>query len=226
MPEALSTLLAGREVLVELLAVHARAGALGDDRREVVRLGRRLEHHLAADGEADAADAVRVDVGTLLQVGDRGLDVAVAAPAEGVRVPVAAALAAAVEEQHAVAVRGQHPGLLLRAVAAGEGDDGGAVARRDVPALELQPVARGEAHVLVGDAEAVGRHDGARGVGEDLGGADGHDERHQADEPGDDEQRAAAVAPHGMPAVAARRPERRRRRRRRGAAPRAPRAGS
>ena len=43
------------------------------------------------------------------------MQVAVAAPAEDVRVAVARAFAATVEEQHAVAVADEHSRLLLRA---------------------------------------------------------------------------------------------------------------
>src|SRR3712207_8484319 len=57
--------------------------------------------------------------------------------------------ATTVEQQHAVAVACEHPRLLLRTLAARERDHGRAVARRDVPALELQPIAGGEGHVLV-----------------------------------------------------------------------------
>ena len=46
------------------------------------RLRRGLDHHLAADREADATDASRVDVRPALQVRDRGVDVALALPAE------------------------------------------------------------------------------------------------------------------------------------------------
>src|SRR5829696_2890976 len=48
------------------------------------------------------------------------------------------AIAATVVDQDAVAVAGEHPRLAPRARAAGEDDDRGAVARRDVPALELE----------------------------------------------------------------------------------------
>ena len=41
----------------------AQPGALGDDGLQAGRLGGRLEQDLAADGEAEAADAVGVDVG-------------------------------------------------------------------------------------------------------------------------------------------------------------------
>ena len=48
------------------LADRPLAGAFRHDRAEGVVLGRRLDHLLAADGEADAADTPRVDVGTAL----------------------------------------------------------------------------------------------------------------------------------------------------------------
>ena len=86
----------------------------------------------------------RIDVGAALEERDGRVDVALALPAEEVRVALALALAAAVEEQHAVAVAREQ----LRALAAGrparERDHRRAVPRRDVPALEPQPVARRE----------------------------------------------------------------------------------
>ena len=108
-----------------------------------------MEHQLAADGQPEAADALGVDVGPALEERDGGLDVLLALPAERVRVALALALTAAVEEQHAVAVPGEHARLRLGAVAAGERDHGGAVLGRDVPAGELEPVARGERDLLV-----------------------------------------------------------------------------
>ena len=56
----------------------------------------------------------RIDVGAVLQVRDRSMDVALALPAEQVRVAVALAFAATVEEQHAVAVARKHLRALLR----------------------------------------------------------------------------------------------------------------
>ena len=122
-----------------------------------VRLGRGLDHHLAADREADAADPLRVDVGAALQERDGGVDVPLALPAEQVRIALALALASAVEEQHAVAVVGEHLRPLLRGRPAGERDHGRAVLRLDVPALEPEPVARRELDVLVRRAEIGGR---------------------------------------------------------------------
>ena len=118
----------------EDVAHGAAACALGDDRLERRRLGRLLDHHLAADREADAADALGVDVGTALQEGDRRVDVTLAVPPEGVGVALALALAATVEEQHAVAVAGEHPRPSLRSRPTGERDHGRPVLRRDVPA--------------------------------------------------------------------------------------------
>ena len=57
----------------------------------------------------------RIDVGTASQVLDGCVEIAVADPAEHVRVALARARPATVEEQHAVAVPDQHAGLLLRA---------------------------------------------------------------------------------------------------------------
>ena len=84
-----------------------------------VGLGRRLDHHLAADREADAADPLGIDVGATLQERDGRVDVSLALPAEGVGVALALALAAAVEEEDAVAVAREQPRPLLRAARPG-----------------------------------------------------------------------------------------------------------
>ena len=55
-----------------------------------------LDHQLAADGEADPADPLGVDVGPAAQEVDGRADVLLAAPAVRVRVAVAGALAAAI----------------------------------------------------------------------------------------------------------------------------------
>ena len=115
-----------------------------------------------------------------------------------VRLALALALAAAVEQQHAVAVAGEHAGLLLRAVAAGEGDHRGAVARRDVPAAELEVVGRGERHVLVRDAQVVRRHDRAADVGRGV--AQAHHRHHEG---GDQRRRADRDTPRVAPPQAA-----------------------
>ena len=145
-------------VLDHLFLDRAGAGTLGDDRGEALVLRRRLQHHLATDREADAADAGRVDVGPVLEEVDGGVDVTLPAPAPHVGVAVADTLAPAVEQQHAVAVADQHPGVCLRALAAREGDHGGAVPGGHVPALEVQPVAGGERDVLVVGPQ-IGRRD-------------------------------------------------------------------
>ena len=98
----------------ELVANRAAARSLGDDRLQLRRLGGRLDHHLAADREADAADPLRIDVRAALQERDRGVDVALALPAEEVGVALALALTATVEEQDAVAVPCQQLRALLR----------------------------------------------------------------------------------------------------------------
>jgi hypothetical protein len=193
--------------LVDAVAVGASAGALGHDGPEVVVLGGGLEHHLATHREADPADVVRIDVGARLEVVDRGLHVAVAVPSEDVRLAVALALAAAIEHEHAVALAHEHARGPLRALAAGERDHGRAVLRRDVPALQREPVAGLERDVLVRRSELVLGHHRAGRVGRHVGEADRKDEhicRHHAR---DRKQATAAVAP-GEPAVgAARAPE-------------------
>src|SRR5262245_61707463 len=91
------------------LAAGPHTGPLRDDRLQLVVLRRLLDHHLAADGEPEPADPPVRDVGPCLQVVDRRRDVAVALPAEQVRVTFALALAAPVEEEHAVAVAREQP---------------------------------------------------------------------------------------------------------------------
>ena len=179
----------------EDVAHRTAARALRHDRLERRRLGGRLDHHLAADGEADAADPLGVDVGAALQEGDGRVDVTLSLPAERVRVALALALAATVEEQHAVTVAGQHPRLVLRSGPAGERDHGRAVLRRDVPALQLQAVARGELDVLVGGPEFGPRHLRARGMRDDVANREGDEDRHRSDRRRDGEHEPPAVPP-------------------------------
>ncbi len=181
----------------EVVADGAPAAALADDRLERVRLGRRLDQHLPADREADPADALRVDLGAILEERDGRVQVALALPAEDVRVAVALALAAAVEEEDAVAVFREHPRLLPWARAARNGDHGGAVLRRDVPALEPQAVARRELDVLVRRPEIGRRHLCPRRVRDDVGETDREqDERPRRPPP---RPRAGAVAGSARP---------------------------
>ena len=72
-----------------------------------------LEQRLASDREADTADAPVVDVRARPQIGDRGVEVTLGAPSEDVRIAVALALSAPVEEQDAVAMTRQHARGLL-----------------------------------------------------------------------------------------------------------------
>ena len=163
-----------------------------------------MEHQLAADGQPEAADALRVDVRAALEEGDGGLDVLLALPAERVRVALALALAAAVEEEHAVAVAGEHARVRLGSVATGEGDHGGTVLGRDVPAGELEPVARGERDLLVVGAEVRLGHDRAPQVREEVSRAQGRDdEQGDGDACGAEQQRGAGSATAGCPRSAA-----------------------
>jgi hypothetical protein len=93
----------------------------------------------SSHGVADDADALRVYIGLLQQIDQRRLGVAHLIVAKGDEVPFAAAMAAEVEEQHPVAVAGQH----LPAVSAVTvlQDHGSAVLRGDGPAAEHQVVA-------------------------------------------------------------------------------------
>ena len=119
-----------------MIVPDGRLLALGDDRLQVRGLRRSLDHHLAADGEADAADSPGIDVGLTLQERNGCVNVPLALPTEGVRVALALTLTAAVEQQDAVSVAFEQLGPLLRGGAAREGDHRGPVARPDVPALQ------------------------------------------------------------------------------------------
>ena len=167
-----------------------------------------MDQHLAADGEADPADPLGIDVGTAAEIRRGGVKISLAVPAEGVRIALARALAAAVEEQDAVAVADEHARVLLRPGASGERDHGGAVPRRHEPALEPEPVARREGDVLVSGAEVRSRHFGPRGVRDDVG--DRGREEHLRDEDEHAERdRGAPKVPAQTPVVgAARAPER------------------
>ena len=117
---------------------------------------------------SEPADAAGMDVRPALEEGERSLQVPVAGPAERVGIAFALALAPAVEEENAVAVAGEHPGMWLRALAAGEGDHGCTVARGDVPAGEVESVAGRERDFLVGGAQRGRGHHRARGVREHV----------------------------------------------------------
>ena len=69
-------------LLLEVLS-EPDAGALGHDRLQTVRLRRGLDHDLAADREAEAADPLRVDVGTSAEEVDGGEEIAISGPTDG-----------------------------------------------------------------------------------------------------------------------------------------------
>ena len=171
---------------VLLLGGRAQAGALGHHGAQAAVVGRGLQQQLAADGQAEAADAAAAHVRARAQVGDGRAEVGLAAPAARVEVALALALAAAVEQQHPVAVAHEHARVADRALAAGEGDHRGAVARRHVPAGEPQPVARRQRHVDVRPPEVHPLHRRARLVV-------GHDR--EPDRHDDEDAANAATAP-------------------------------
>ena len=108
-----------------------------------------MDQHLAADRKADGADPLWVDIRTTLKKRGCRMQVTVADPTESIRVTFACALAAAIEEEDAVAVTHEHSRLLLRTRAARDDDHGRAVSRRHEPALEAETVARLEGDVFV-----------------------------------------------------------------------------
>ena len=121
---------------VEVFADRTFACALGYNSFESASSRGGFEHHLAADGEADAADPISLDIRAALQEADGGLDVLVPCPAPGIGVAFALAFATAVEQQNAVTVSREHARGFLCALAAREGDDSGAVLRGHVPTLQ------------------------------------------------------------------------------------------
>ena len=119
------------------------------------------------------------------------MHVALAFPAERVRIAVALALAAAVEQEHAVAVTREQARLALRPLSARESDHGCTVLRRDVPTLELQPVARREHDFLVGGAEVGRRDEPARHMRQDVRDGQGEQNEVGGGERADEEQEPA-----------------------------------
>lgn len=71
---------------LHVFANGAEACAFGDDRAESLVRGGGLEHHLAADGEADPANPAASHFRSVLQPGDCGVDVIRVVPAEHIRV--------------------------------------------------------------------------------------------------------------------------------------------
>ena len=108
-----------RAVQLERLPVRAHARSVGDDGGEPGRTCRRLEQHLAAHRQPDRPDPAGADVFARLQVVDRCVHVAISCPAELVRVTTLA-LAAAAEEEDAVAVADEHAGVLPAGRSAGK----------------------------------------------------------------------------------------------------------
>src|SRR4051794_30152274 len=191
------------------LANRARARAFGHESLEVIRFGGRLQHHLPADGEPDAADPVSIDVGTTLEERRRRGDVFVERPTVRVRLAVTLSLTAPVEEQHAVPMPHEHAGVLLRASPAGEGNDSRTVPRRHIPPVEREPVARRERHLLVRRTEPGRRHAGPCHVREDVRDEEGEHERPAHKDGSCGQQQSAKVAPPEVVVLLASLPERR-----------------
>ena len=150
---------------------------------------------------------LRSTSGAALQEGDGGVQVLLRSPAEDVRVALALTLAATVEEQDAIAVADEHPRRLLRIRPARCRDHGSTVPGRHVPAMQRQPVAGPERHLLVGGAEPGRRHRGARRVREDIR----QREREQHDVCRNDrerrQQQPTHITPETMIVPASRRPQ-------------------
>ena len=117
-----------RAVLGAELVPRADARPLRHDGAHVGAFGRGLQQHLAANGEPEPADAPLLHVVATGEEGGRAADVVVAAPAPARRLALARAHATWVEEEHAVAVLDEHPGVLLDATSTRVHDHRGAVA--------------------------------------------------------------------------------------------------
>ena len=120
-----------------------------------------FDEDVGARGQSERTDSTGLDVGAPLEPPDRGVDVAAPRPAVGIRIALTAAAATGVVEQHPIPGarehRGMRAGTVAVAPAAVDDDDRGAVAGRDIPPREQEPVAGAEAHVLVRDREAPDR---------------------------------------------------------------------
>src|SRR5436190_9115754 len=154
-----------------------------------------MNEYLAPDRESDRTGPLAVDVRAGAQIRGGGVEVAVAVPAEDVRVTLARALAATIEEENAVAVADEHPRLLLRTRAAGDGDHFRTVARRHKPAFEPKPIARGEGDVLMWCAEIGRRHLRAQRMRDDVGERHREQQREHGERTRCREQEPPAVSP-------------------------------
>ena len=135
------------------------------------------------------------------------MDVLVAAPAEEIGVALASTFSAPVEEQDAVAVGGEHSRVLLRAAATRKCDHGGAVFRRDVPALEPQSIARLERDVLVLRAQVGRRHRRTQDVRDHVAEANRRNQAVGDEEGSRREQRPTDDPPEQTAVAAPRAPE-------------------
>jgi hypothetical protein len=127
-----------------------------------------LEQRLASDGEPETADGAVADVGLRCQEVDRGSRIRCGLPPEVVRIALGGALAPGVEQEHAVAVRHQHPRMLGDVT--GLQEDRSTVARWHVPT--------GEHHTIMGaDADRPVRMTQVDRAGRPGGHANGNDGR-------------------------------------------------
>ena len=156
---------------------------------------RGLQQHLAADRQAEAADAAVAHVGAFAQVGDGGAQVRLAAPAAGVVVALARALAATVEQQDAVAVAYEHP-----RVRTGPLRPGKAITAAPLRDGTYQPASRSPS-LVVSDTSTYGRPRSTACdrrprlvVGHDRE-RDRHDHEEERDRRDDADERPPQVAP-------------------------------
>ncbi len=189
----------------ERLAHRALARALGHDRFEARVGGGGLDELLAANREAQPAEATFVHVGLPLQEVEAGAHVRDRPPPVGVGVALAVAVPAWVEQQHTVAVLDEHAGLVRRPLAR-ERQHRCAVLRGHVPAAQREAVGGVHRDCPRRPAQVDGGDVGHR-PGRALRGHDGHGDRQHddvgAEDHRHDQQRAAekpaAAAAPGRP---------------------------
>ena len=185
-------------------------GPFGDNRAEDRGLRGGTEQDLAADRRAEAADPIRVDIRSSLEILSSCDQVSVAGPAN--EVALASALSSRIEEEHSVPVTPKYA-RLLHGRRSGKDHDRGAVPGRDVRGGELEPVACLDGHGFVRDAD-LRRCSGAADVRVAVGERDrGDDEEREHDRSQcakNRRQRPAEIAPAAASAGAPGLPERHR----------------
>ena len=134
-----------------------------------------------------------MDVPAALEECDSSVDVFRRTPPEHVRVTVAARVAPHIEHQDAVTVPGERARLGDTTGASREDDDGGAVTRGDIAAVEVEPIGGADRHGECRHAEINRRHRFLGPVRRHQRDAHGYDEPVDADHGGQRQEQPAQV---------------------------------